>query len=205
MFEENNSGFDDQSIAEGDQTPPTKEIDLPDEGEALAQEPKKVDKAEVAQKIKWREKYLKAQEKIRQLEDKQEAKEQKGQSTQVEEKELAAQRYIQDQARKAIESWETEKKLKEEKAQEDLQVKLDMAVEDSGFTEDEIVQVCDEYEVEPEIAVKILTKVNEKKSGKPNLPSTRKGTAEIAKSEAKDDSKKTIYEIAQEIKRSLKS
>src|SRR3990167_7650953 len=125
---------------------------IPDEDESLDKK-KEPDKSEIVQKRKWREKYLKSQERIRALETQVEEKKQSKQSTDIEDKELAAQRYIREMARKEYEAIQAETKAKEEKILEDFQDKLDTILEEyPDFTEDQILEACEEYDVEPKIA-----------------------------------------------------
>lgn len=179
------------------------------EEEGEKKEDKKVDKSEVAQKIRYRDKYLKSQDKIRDLERRLEEKERKGESTASDEKELAAQKYIREMARKEYEAIKAEETARAEVALETLQDQLDDVMESTDFTENEILDICEEYEVEPKVAVKILNKMKEEKPKKPSLPQAKRGTSEVkVKSDdetKKTDKKKSLFDIAQEIKRELKS
>ena len=203
MFEEN-VGFDNDSIIEDDKTS-TNELDgIPDEDEVLSKEETIEDKSksEIAQKIKYREKFLKSQEKLKKLEEKINVKEKKGDDTGVEEKEIAAQKYIRKQAREEYEAILAEQSAKKEAEDEETQTKMDIAIEDSDFSESQIKEVCEEYEVEPSIAVKILSKTKDT-SKKPKMPSPKKASPEIEKEETEEE-KKSIYQIAQDIKKGLK-
>jgi hypothetical protein len=52
--------------------------------------------------------------------------------------------------------------------------------------------------------LKILQKTQERKVKKPVLPQPRGGTAEVSTDKKVDDSNKSIYHIAQEVKRAFK-
>ena len=211
-FEE--AGVDDQQLnVDEDQTSETNEdpfSDLPDENAGLEEEEavkakaEDTTKSEIAQKIKYREKFLKEQAKAKLLEERLKESGTKGGPTSPEqEKELAAQRYIREQARSEYESILAEEKAKEEQAVEAFQEKLDAATESSDFTENQIIDICEDFEVEPEVAVKILSKVSEDKR-KPSIPKPKRGKAEVSEDTPRDDSKKTMWSIAQEIKDSLR-
>lgn len=205
MFEENNAGIDDSYSIDEDKTlNDTDPLEgIPDEEEVLSKKEDK-SKSEIAQKIKYREKFLKSQDKIKGLEEKLNVKEKKGDSTEIEEKEIAAQKYIRKQAREEYEAIMVETKAKEEAKDEEFQTKLDLAVEDSDFSESQVREICDELEVEPDTAVKILTKTSEIPK-KPKMPSPKKGSPEIESKKEETPEKKSIYAIAQDIKKSFKS
>lgn len=178
---------------------------IPEEGEEEEKEAEeKKEQSEAAQKKHYREKFLKSQTKIRELEAKIEALSQKDQSTEVEERELAAQRYIREQARKEYENILAEQKAAEEKALEAFEERLEAVLDEhSEFTEDQILDICEEYEVEPEIAVKILTRSQEQKK-KPELPKPKRASTEVKSVKKADDKGKTMYQIAREIIDGLK-
>lgn len=190
--------------------------DIPDESEGLEEkkeEPKEEDsnkkiKSALIQKKKYREKFLQADDKIKQLEEKINLLESKGQTTDDEKKELAAQKYIQDQALKIYQQQKEKEKMEEEKASEVFQEQLDEAVEESGFVESDIVDMCEEFEVEPAVAVKILKKGAETKTKKPKLPTSKRASVNLDEESEdeleKKDKGKTLFQIAHEIKKKLK-
>lgn len=205
MFEED-AGIDDSLSINEDQTSKNELEGIPDEDEILGKEDKTKEdksKSEIAQKIKYREKFLKSQDKIKKLEEKLNVKEKKGDDTDVEQKEIAAQKYIRKQAREEYEAILAEQKAKKESEDEEFQTKLDIAGEDSDFTESQIKELCDEFEVEPSVAVKILNKTKDLPK-KPKMPSPKKASPEIDKEEKEEKEKKDFYQIAQDIKKSFK-
>ena len=168
-------------------------------------------KSEIFQKRKWREKFLKSQGRIRELELEIARKADQKKETQTEDKELNAQRYIREQARKEYENILAEQKANEDKALENFQTNLDSAIEDHPeLTEDELLDVCEEYSVEPAVAAKILLKhkEGETRKKKPSLPKPKQASTEVSETESKSaelpKKRKTLYELAQEIKASLK-
>ena len=212
MADFEDTGDDTQQDVVEDQTSEINEdpfSDLPDENAGLEEEEavkakaEDTTKSEIAQKIKYRDKFLKEQARAKALEERLKSQENKGQPvTPEQEKELAAQRYIREQARQEYRALKEEEEAEKEKATEAFKDRLDEAVESSDFTENQIMDICEEFDVEPEIAVKILSKVSEDK-GKPSIPKPKRGKAEVGEQKT-DDSKKTMWSIAQEIKDSLK-
>jgi hypothetical protein len=188
----------------GDQTPKN-EVNLdgiPDEDDGLDGKLKEApDKSEIVQKRKWREKYLRGQETIRRLEDEVRAKKESNQPTVTEEKELAAQKYIRDQARQAYEEIQSETMAREEKTLEAFQDKLDAVLDEyPDFTEDQVLEACEEYDVEPAIAAKILKKQSETKT-KPKNPAARKASTGGQPEEKQKSKAKDMYGLAAEIKK----
>lgn len=182
--------------------------EFPNDEEKLSEEEieekSKVDKSEVAQKIRYREKLKTAESKISSLEEEITTLKNQGQPTKIEEKELAAQKYILNLARKAIEDYENEKATKEKKVLADFNEELEETLEENkDLTESQILDACEDYEVSPKIAAKILKKSLETKIKKPSLPSPKRGTEEIKPDKKVDDSNKSIWEIASDVKKSL--
>lgn len=172
--------------------------------EAEEEKPKpKIERSEIAQKKKWRERAERTQQEVDSLKAEIAKLKTQGQPTEDEEKELRAKKYIRDAALEAIEEREKQKSKEKNEQVQKFQSQLDEAVEEyADLTEEQIIATCEEYEVEPLIAAKILSKqgATKKKTG---LPSAKKGSPNI--SNKPDDSKKTIWQIAQEIKNNLKS
>jgi len=222
MAEENFSGFDDQDT-NGAETSADKTVEnesedilegIPDEDEAeiitepLKEEKTKINKAEIAQKIKYREKFKQAQAKVRELEQRVESQSRKGNATETEEKELAAQRYIREQARREYEAIKAEEMAKQEEAKELLETQIEETLEKyPEFNENQLLDICEEFTVEPEVAAKILKKTLELKVKKPTLPTSKRGSSSLNKSEneeyTKEDKSKTMFDIAREAKKLL--
>lgn len=218
MPDENYGDFGNQgdSIAEEDKTSKNDTAnldDIPDEDESLEQEDErkskeesKVDRSEIAQKIKYREKFLKEQGKTKALVKQLEENKSKGLPTETEQKELAAQKYIRDQARKEFKNIQVEEEAKEEAAVEEFENQIDKTLNaNPDLKESDLLKVCEEYEVEPDIAAKILNKVQENQKKKPSLPVSKRGSADIGGGDKKiDDSKKSLFDIAQDVKKGIK-
>jgi len=173
-------------------------VEEPEEKEEV-----KVDRSEIAQKKKWREKAEKATAEVEALKQEIAKLKTQGQPTEDEEKELRAKKYIRDAALEAIEEREKIKSEEKNKAVQKFQNQLDEVLEEyAELTEGQIISACEEFEVEPLTAAKILSKqmTAKKKTG---LPSAKKGSPEI--SNKPDDKGKSIYQIAQEIKNNLKN
>lgn len=193
--------------------------DLPDENDDLSNEEdgaKAKDEAaakakkssEIAQKIKYREKLQKAQDRNAELEEENKSLKTSGDKPTSPDKEVAAQKYIKKQALDAIKEYNKAQGDEKQKAVDKFQDQLDIAVEDSNFKDSELVDICEEYEVEPAVAVKILEKINEPKKKKPTMPSPGRGTAEVVSAEEASEAPKkklSIWEIAQDVKKGLKS
>lgn len=179
-----------------------------DEAKAEEAEAAKTQSSEIAQKIKYREKLQKAQDKIGELEQENKSLKTPDDKPASGDKEAAAQKYIRKQATEAIKAYEKERGNKKQKEVEKFQGQLDIAVEDSDFKESELIDTCEEYEVEPAVAVKILEKINAPKKKKPSMPSPGRGTEEVTSTKKASDEpekKLSIWEIAQDIKRGIKS
>lgn len=110
--------------------------------------------------------------------------------TDEEKKELQAQEYIKKQAREMLKELEKEKSAEEDKVTEEFQEELDEVLEENPeVTEKELLDICEEYEVSPQKALKILKNFEKKKDEgkKPKSPSPKRGEAEV---KAPDSSKK---------------
>lgn len=201
-------GSPDDSINPGDDQTSEKndikeEIDaLPSEDGEEDDKGTKVERSEIAQKIRWREKYNTAQARIKELEDAlKKPVSPKGQTE--DEKELAAQKYIQEQARKAYQELIEEKEKQDKQVLADFDDKVDTVLEDNpDITEDELLTVIEEFEVQPEVAVKIIKKAGEQAGKKPRLPVSRRGSAGSSDTQKeKPDGatgEKTMWQLAQE-------
>lgn len=175
--------------------------DLPEEGEELGV--KTVDKSEIAQKIKWREKYQDAQKRLDTLETQLKASETRVEEKgELDDKEKAARAYIRNEAKKVYEELLTEQKSEETKALREFEDKIDSILEDnSEITREDLLDAIEEYDVSPETAVKILQRDRGAKP-KPRMPKPRQGSPE-AKPKVNDKGK-DIWQIGREIKEEMK-
>ncbi len=186
--------------------------DFPDEDETLGdkgeKKPDKPKSSEIAQKIKYREKYLASQKRIRELEEENSKKTVPSADDEDDKKEKAARDYIKKVSREEHLELLKERERKNELDVLEFNEELEIVLEENpDWTEEQIVDICEECKVSPKIAANIqkkLDKDKESKIKKPKLPDSKRGTGEIIEKK-KDDSKKSIWDIANDIKRSLKS
>lgn len=181
---------------QGDQEPENLDPDKTGENE---EEDDKPNKAEIAQKIKYREKYLKTKEELEKV-----RKANEKPSEDIDEKEKAARDYIKKQAREAYQEILLEKESEEKRAIEEFDEKMDSLLEENpDLTKAEVLEIIEEFKVEPEVAISILNKYREGGKPKPKMPSPRRGISTTPK-EKPDDSGKSMWQIAQEIIKSQK-
>jgi hypothetical protein len=160
-------------------------------------------KSHIRQKRKYREKLLKAQEKIRELESGRADKVAAKQPINQDDKELAAQKYIRDQARAEYEAILAEEKAKEEEAVEKFEAALeDVLEENPDYTEKQVLDIVEDYEVSPEVAIKILKKTSETSAKKkPKMPSSKRASESVASPKATSTEtfqNKSMYQLAQD-------
>lgn len=181
---------------EEDQTPeePGKEPEKKEDTEEIR-------RSEIAQKIKYREKYQTTLSEKQKLEA--ELAELRGAVKKpTDDQEAKAQEYIRKQAREVYEELQSIKQ-KEEKAQLDkFETEIETIIDENpDISETELLDAIEEYEVEPKTALKILKK-QENRTKKPKMPIAKRGASEP--SAKPDDSKKTMWEILREETAKLK-
>lgn len=189
---------DDEDVIEEDKTP---EEDKPEENES-EEKPKRSD---IAQKIKYREKYQEASSKVSKLET--ELAELKGMVKKpADDAEARAQEYIRSQAKAVYEELLNARKSEEEKVTRQFEEKVEAVLEENpDISEEELLDAIEEYEVEPNIALKILKKTATAKKEKPKMPQAKRASAEgESEKDRPDDSKKTMWQILQEESKKLK-
>ncbi len=190
---------DDQDI-EGDQTPDPDLKDKKDDDDTAGdgEAGKKPVKSDIAQKIKYREKFKAESEKVQKLEADLE-KFQGMKKVPTDEAEARAQKYIRDQAKEVFEELGTAKSKKDKAAQ---QIKEDLVAEiledNSDISEETLLETMEDYEVEPKVALKILKKAGTTKKPKPKMPEAKRASASDDNKGKSDDSKKNMWEIAKE-------
>ena len=157
-------------------------------------------RSEIAQKKHWREKAKLSSAKVKELEEELETL-RSAVKKPTDEKEKAAQDYIREQARSVF----TELRLEREKAEakdlsnfeEELESVLD---ENPDVAEDELLDIIEDLDVSPAVALKIFKRDTEGKSEKtkkPKLPVPKRGNPSGDKAK-KDDANKSLYDIARE-------
>lgn len=170
---------------------------------------KKPNRSEVAQKIRYRERLRKAEARIAELEGHTghtpPTTSKKNDSE--DDKELAAQKYIREQARFELKEYLDKEKREEREALDAFEAKVDEILEDNpDISEKRLLDAIEKYSVSPDVAVKILKDVGTGKNTdvkKPSMPNPKRGGA-VPETKKKDDAGKTMWQIAQELGRELK-
>jgi hypothetical protein len=156
------------------------------------------DKSDIIQKIKYREKYQGERSKVAKLEA--ELSELRSMVKKPsDDAEAKAQEYIRNQAKAVYEELLKEKELQEKKTTQDFEDKIETILEENpDIAEQELLDAIEEYDVEPNIALKILKKTSIKKE-KPKMPQARRASPSTDEDKPKpDDTKKTMWQILQE-------
>ena len=192
-----------------DDLPSEDDLDLSGKEELGEKNKKVVDKAEIAQKIKWRGKAKSLETEVTRLigELKKSQNRVQDEGGNIDEKERAAQQYIKDQAKKVYQELRDLEKQEEERTVRDFEDKVEEVLEDNpGFTEDELLNVIEELEVDPATAMKVLKRNQEKGSKqKPKMPKNRRASAEVSKEEVKKPGeRKGFWQIAQDVRKQIK-
>lgn len=171
-------------------------------------EKEKPDRSDIAQKIKYREKYQKASTKVQELEA--ELSKLKGMDKDIGKKpaddaEARAQAYIRSQAQEVFEQLQSARKAEEEKVTRQFEEKVEEILEEHpDISKKDLLDTIEEYEVQPDTALKILKKTSTKKE-KPKMPQSKRASTESEPDKGKpDDSKKTMWQILQEESAKLK-
>lgn len=178
-----------------DQTPEEESKETPEKKEDKEPDTRR---SEIAQKIKWRERAQKAEERASKV-DKLEAElaELRGAVKKpTDEAEQKAQEYIRAQARKVYEELQEarqkEESTKTAKFEAEVETLLD---ENPDISETELLDAIEEYDVEPKTALKILKKQTNT-AKKPKMPAPKRAPAETKS--LPDDSKKSMWDIQRE-------
>lgn len=158
----------------------------------------------VYQKQKFREKLKEATDEIKRLKEKSE----KSDLTADEKKEKQAQEYLAKAIRDEIKRIKDEESEKNSEAEEALQEELDAVLEEhTDLSEKQVLDVCEELEVSPRQAVKIIERERKfKGKEKPKIPQAKRGSPEVDEDKEKDKKGKipTFDEINRAIKAKLK-
>lgn len=177
-----------------DQTPADKE---PKEHKTKDEAPRR---SEIAQKIKWRERAMKAEEaatKVGNLEA--ELKELRGAVKKpTDDQEAKAQEYIRKQAREVYEELQSLKQKEESTKTAKFEREVESIIDENpDISETELLDAIEEYEVEPKTALKILKKQADGTTKKPKMPTAKRSAPSETKA-APDDSKKSMFDILRE-------
>lgn len=182
-----------------------KKTDLDDIlGENEKDEDKKPN-SEVIQKIKYREKYQQVKTELEGIKRELEQFKSSKSNGEEDESEKKAKEYIRNQAKEVLMELQNMEKTEEEKIISEFEDKVEAVIDENPeISEEQILDICEEFEVEPETAVKIIKKQNGVRA-KPKMPSSKRFVSNRNDSESKkEDSGKSIWQIAQEVKSELK-
>lgn len=171
----------------------------------------KVDRSEVAQKIKWREKARTLQSELKSLKEQFDTKlkdleTRKGDGT-PDDKERAALEFIRKQAELVFEEKQKLREAEENAVVREFEDAVDGILEDnSDVQESELLDVIEEFSVEPDVALKILRKTQEKMKDKPKMPAAKRGSPQVKteKPTEKSDKPKDFWAIARQAKDEFK-
>lgn len=189
--------------------------DIPDEEDKPEEGPKEKEKPKSsyeAQKAKYRERALKAEARIEELERRVKDKEQPPQPD--DERERAAREFIKRTAREALEEAEHERKSAEDKIVREFEDALEETLEEyPELTENKVLDVIEEFEDEfagmpSESVLKASVKIIQKReeSKKPAMPKASRASEKVEKApKSVDDSGKSMWEIAQEVIKDLRN
>lgn len=180
---------------EGDKTP---EEGTPEEDDDAAEKKDDKPKRDVnAQRKHWRKKAQDSSKKVADLEaELSKLKDLVKKPT--DEKERAAQDYIRTQAREVFDELQRTKDLESAKHKQETQDKIDAVLDENpDVAEEELLDVMEELDVEPDVALKILQRETTKTEKKPRLPKSRRAAVDEPKAPA-DDSKKSMWDILRE-------
>jgi len=161
-------------------------------------------KSAIAQKKYWRNQATKASTKVQELET--QLAELKGAVHKPDdEKEAAAQKYIREQAVQVYKELQLEKSKEEAKELEAFEDKVQGILDDNpDIAEDELLDTIEEYEVEPQTALRILKKQGTKApEKKPKMPKANRASVSDDNKAKPDDSNKSMWEILAEEKKKL--
>lgn len=148
-------------------------------------------KSAIAQKKYWREKFNDLKKELDELKSPKK-------TSNDEDAEAKAKKYISDVAKEAIEEFTKSQKAKEEKALEQFEDELEDTLEaNPDVKEDVILDICEKLKVSPQKAVEVLKLTAVKKKEPPKMPSSQRGTP-ISKETHKDDKDKSMWQIAQD-------
>lgn len=168
-----------------------------EEEDQTSEKKEKPTRSDIAQKIKWRDRAQKEAEKVEKLQ-----KELETLSSQVKkpttDEESRAQEYIRTQAQTVFKELMAARAKEEETKSKHLEDEIELLLDDNPeVSEAQLLSAMKEYEVEPKVALRIIKKSETIKGTKPNMPKSKRATAE-KKAEQKDDGKKSMWEIAKE-------
>mgnify|MGYP001580835625 CR=1 FL=1 len=178
--------------------------DIPDEEESLEKEEKEEKKdsksSEIAQKIKYRERAKRAEKELEDTKlELERAKKAAERAPEGSEQEKAAKEYIAKLAEEVYEAKKASEKKEAEKELQRFEDKVDSVLEENpDIPESELLAICEELEVEPEVAAKIWKRQTNKPL-KPKLPNPKRTITQTNKMEyTKEDKGKSLFQLGRE-------
>lgn len=115
------------------------------------------------------------------------------------EQEQRAQEYIREQARRVFDELKAAEKRAEDEVISELETKVAAVLEENpDVSEEELMEVMEEEEVSPEVALKFLRYGVSKKDKKPKMPKPKQGSASLEDGKKPDDKGKSFWEIAKD-------
>lgn len=200
---------DDEAVFEEPEADKTEDESSEDESENDKKDSEEEGKgksrrSDIVQKKKWREKAQKASSRVQELETEL-ATLREAVKKPDDDKERAAQEYIRKQARETYTELQLEKAKEESKELAAFEEKVQGILDDNpDVAEDELLDIIEEYEVEPTTALRILQKQSkDPKEKKPKMPQARRASAQADDGKKPDDSQKSMWQILKEEKNKL--
>ena len=179
----------------GDKTP---EEETPEANDKKPEDDKKNRRSEIAQKIKYREKLGKANERVSTLEK--ELQDLKGLVKKpTDDQEAKAQEYIRSQARAVYEELQAAKERESKQKEEQFADAVEEVLEaNPDIAEEELLDTIEEFDVDAKTAARILKRSSDKKADKPKLPKAKAAAPVEEKKSLPDDKGKSLFQIARE-------
>lgn len=128
-------------------------------------------------------------------------------TTEEEKKERAAEEYLLKKIEEVLDKHQTRQQTVEQQQLEEFQEQLDETLEEySDLSEEELLAVCEEFDVSPVAGAKILRKQMELGGKpKPKMPRPKRGTPEVLERDKREDAQtpRTFNDVARSIKERL--
>lgn len=174
---EREASIEETSIEEQTSTEKTKEPE--DENKEEIETEEKKPSSISAQKKHWREKYQSLKKDYEELISKKSEALQKQEDITPDEAERKAQEYIDKRIESLLAKREEKKKIVEKKMMTEFESELDEVLEDNPtLNEKDVLDLCEEAEIKPRQAAKILLRQPAKKD-KPKIPSPKGASPEV--------------------------
>lgn len=165
--------------------------------------PEKKDSSAIVQKQKFREKLRAAEARIRELEK----GDKDGKLSDEDKKEKAANEFLAKKIKEVLTEIESEKESREAEIEGAFQEELDEVLdENTDITEKQILDMCEELEVKPKQALKIIKREAslKGKKDKPKMPDGKRGKGDIKDSDSKDKKPSTLDDVNRIIKEKIR-